>query len=102
VRANIAAAIGPAIAQENYEVGQDFIDRFDEGWQRFFIPGAAGKWHFDLPGFVGWRLAAMQLGTVEVLGIDTYANDARFHSYRRATHRGEPAYGRQYSLIGIR
>ena len=32
---------------------------------------------------------------VEALGLDTYADEDRFFSYRRATHRGEPAYGRQ-------
>ena len=37
----------------------------------------------------------------EVLGLDTYAADDRFFSYRRATHRGESSYGRQISLIGL-
>jgi copper oxidase (laccase) domain-containing protein len=43
----------------------------------------------------------MGVGVVECLGLDTYAGEGRFHSYRRATHRGEPTYGRQYSLIGL-
>jgi len=33
--------------------------------------------------------------------MDTYADESRFFSFRRATHRGEPAYGRQFSLIGL-
>ena len=33
--------------------------------------------------------------------LDTYADEARFFSFRRATHRGEPDYGRQISLIGL-
>ena len=37
----------------------------------------------------------------EALGADTYAREDDFYSYRRATHRGEPNYGRQISLIGI-
>ncbi|HEY0959734.1 MAG TPA: laccase domain-containing protein, partial [Novosphingobium sp.] len=37
---------------------------------------------------------------VEKLGLDTYSAPDRFFSFRRATHRGEPAYGRQISLIG--
>mgnify|MGYP006149523655 CR=1 FL=1 len=32
---------------------------------------------------------------------DTYADPDRFFSFRRATHRGEPTYGRQISLIGL-
>ena len=38
---------------------------------------------------------------VELLGLDTYSDEASFFSYRRATHRGEPTYGRQFSLIGL-
>jgi polyphenol oxidase len=30
----------------------------------------------------------------------TYA-DARFYSYRRATHRGEPDYGRHINAIAL-
>jgi copper oxidase (laccase) domain-containing protein len=35
------------------------------------------------------------------LGEDTYSQPDRFFSYRRATHRGEPDYGRQVSLIAL-
>jgi copper oxidase (laccase) domain-containing protein len=38
---------------------------------------------------------------VEKLGLDTYADAARFYSFRRASHRGEQGYGRQVSLIGL-
>ncbi len=100
-RPNIAAAIGPTIAQESYEVGWDFVEQFEERHQHFFTRSTPGKWQFDLPAYVGWQLAALKLGRIENLAIDTYTDEARFHSYRRATHRGEPTYGRQYSLIGL-
>jgi len=38
---------------------------------------------------------------VDPMGLDTYSEEDRFFSYRRATHRGEPTYGRQFSLIGL-
>jgi copper oxidase (laccase) domain-containing protein len=38
---------------------------------------------------------------IEALGLDTYADPARFYSYRRATHRNEPTYGRQISIIAV-
>jgi polyphenol oxidase len=47
------------------------------------------------------RLAAAGLARIEALGLDTYAQSDRFYSYRRATHKGEPDYGRQISLIGL-
>ncbi|KLE34394.1 peptidoglycan editing factor PgeF [Aurantiacibacter luteus] len=101
-RAGIVAAIGPTIARDSYEVGWDFVEQFEERHERFFLRAdTPGKWHFDLPAYVRWRLESMRLAAVEDLGLDTYADPLRFHSYRRATHRGEPTEGRQYSLIGL-
>jgi len=99
--ARIVAAVGPCVAQPSYEVDAPFRERFADGDARFFAPGAPDHWQFDLPGYVAERLAAAGVGTVAPLGIDTYAEPARFHSYRRATHRGEPTAGRQLSLIGM-
>ena len=100
-REDISAAIGPTIALESYEVDDAFRARFTPRDGRFFAPGREGHWYFDLEGYVEARLDAMGVGIVECLGLDTYAGEGRFHSYRRATHRGEPTYGRQYSLIGL-
>ena len=99
-RDRIAAAIGPAIAQASYEVDSALRDRFPPDAQRFFVPGAPGHWQFDLPGFVAERLRQAGLGAVEDLAEDTYAQEQRFFSFRRATHRGEPTGGRQLSVIG--
>ena len=97
----IAAAVGPAIAQPSYEVDARFRDAFAADDERFFAPGRGGRWQFDLEGYVAARLRAAGVGSVDRLGLDTYADEARFFSYRRATHRGEPTYGRQFSLIGL-
>lgn len=97
----IAAVVGPCIARQSYEVAEDFREQFAEADARFFAPGRPGHWQFDLPGYVAQRLADSGVGAIEVLGRDTYAEDAAFFSYRRATHRGEPTYGRQISLIGL-
>ena len=100
-REDMVAAIGPAIAIESYEVDDGFRDRFTKSDGRFFTPGRAGHWFFDLEGYVEARLDAMGVGQVDALGLDTYADPARFYSYRRATHEGAPDYGRQLSLIGL-
>ena len=103
-RERIAAAIGPCIAQRSYEVDWRFPDPFiaaDPAAERFFSEGPSAKPHFDLESYVLARLAAAGLGRVEALGQDTYAQDDHFYSYRRATHRAEPSYGRQISLIGL-
>ena len=103
-RTNIAAAIGPAIARRSYEVDDAFHRRFAEADpenDRFFIPGREGHHQFDLEGYAAARLAAAGVGRVEALGLDTYADPTRFFSYRRATHAGEPTYGRQIALIAL-
>ena len=103
-RGRIAAAIGPCIARKCYEVDEAFLRRFVEAEpenERFFSGGRDGHHQFDLEGFVLSRLAAAGLGRVEALGEDTYSQPERFFSYRRATHRGEPDYGRQVSLIAL-
>lgn len=99
-RARIAAAIGPCIAQASYEVSDAFRAEFDEADAHFFAPGAPGHWQFDLPGYVAKRLEQAGVGRIDVLAHDTYADHARFYSFRRATHRGEATYGRHLSLIG--
>lgn len=100
-RERIAAAIGPCIAQASYEVGEDFRAGFAAGDGQFFAPGRAGHYQFDLESYVAARLAAAGIRTVEGLGLDTYAPEDRFYSFRRSTHRAEPNYGRQFSLIGL-
>lgn len=104
-RANIRAAIGPCIARASYEVDAGFQQRFeaeDPANERFFADGARPDHaQFDLEAYVAHRLAAAGIRTVEMMGLDTYAGADRFHSFRRSTHRGEPDYGRQISIIGL-
>lgn len=103
-RDRIVAAIGPCIARASYEVDEGFLRTFaaaDPANERFFAPGRAGHHQFDLEAYVAHRLAAAGLTRIEALGLDTYADEDRFFSFRRATHRGEADYGRQISLIGL-
>lgn len=97
----IAAAIGPAIAQPSYEVDSGFRERFGAEGALFFSAGRDGHFQFDLPAYVAHRLDLAGVRTIDELALDTYPAADRFYSYRRATHRGEPAYGRQFSLIGL-
>lgn len=103
-RDRIAAAIGPCIARASYEVDAAFRARFvsdDPENDRFFADARDGHAQFDLEAYVAHRLAAAGVQRVEMLGLDTYADEDRFFSYRRATHRREPDYGRQIAIIGI-
>ncbi len=102
-RDRITAVLGPTIGQASYETGPEFHARFvaeDAGSAIFFAPAPrAGHHMFDLPAYIGHRLRAAGVGHFMSLGLDTYADEARFFSYRRTTHRGEPDYGRLIAAI---
>ncbi|MSO76287.1 MAG: peptidoglycan editing factor PgeF [Alphaproteobacteria bacterium] len=99
----VVAAVGPCIGPGSYEVGPEFpapfvAERPDN--DRFFAPGRrAGRFQFDLPGYVRHRLAALGLGAVEHVALDTCAEADRFFSYRRACLDGQGDYGRLLSAI---
>jgi len=101
---SVRAVVGPTISQRAYEVGQEFFERFrdeEAGYERFFVPGGGGRMHFDLPGFVLARLRAAGVAEAGWIGACTYSAPERFFSYRRATHAGEPDYGRLISAIRL-
>jgi YfiH family protein len=103
--ADIAVALGPTIARQSYEVGPEFVAAFAEAEPdagRFFEPGVhAGRSLFDLPAFIAMRVARSGVENFEDLALDTYADEARFFSYRRSVHRGEPDYGRLVAAIAL-
>jgi len=97
-RKDVIVALGPTIGQRSYEVGPEFFAQFvaaSPDHVRFFAP------MFDLPTFIGFRAEQAGVGSFENLALDTYADEKRFFSYRRTTHRKEPDYGRLVSAIVI-
>lgn len=101
-RENITAVVGPCISQANYEVGPEFLDQFaDENpaFTQFFTNGQGDRYLFDLPRFCLHQLRAEDIANAEWVGHCTYADETRFYSYRRTTHRKEPDYGRMISAI---
>ena len=103
-REAIRAVVGPCIGQSSYEVGPEFMERFEEDARdQFFLRSATpGHFMFDLPAYVVARLRAAGVGNVAVLALDTRSDESRFFSYRRATLQDEPDYGRQISVIGLK
>ncbi len=101
---SLRAALGPAIAQSAYEVGEEVREQVHEAVPfdtDFLFRSEGDRYRFDLPGLV--RALCLQAGVslVDNLGMDTYAEPGQFFSYRRATHAGESDYGRQLSVIGL-
>ena len=102
-RGDITAALGPCIGPESYEVGPEFVAAFAAASgdsARHFAPSRrAGHSMFNLNAYIAERASRAGIGGFEDLGLDTYADERRFFSYRRATHRDEPDYGRLMSVI---
>lgn len=101
-RETIAAAIGPAIQQDSYEVGPEFRDTFvgEHEWtDRLFKAGREDRSHFDLTGYVQAVLLREGVQAVDNLGHDTCAMEADYFSNRRRNLRGEDDYGRNGSVI---
>ena len=99
---DIAAVLGPTISHSAYEVGPEFVERFEASdRERWFVPAIRdGHAMFDLPGYILARLARQNVAA-SWTGHCTYADPAMF-SYRRATHRKEDSYGRQMAAIMLR
>jgi YfiH family protein len=104
-RGRIVAALGPVISQPNYEVGAEFVDRFvaaDSANARFFAPSTRpGHAMFDLNGYIAHRVERAGIAHFEDLRLCTYADPARFYSFRRTTHLSEPDYGRHINAIAL-
>jgi copper oxidase (laccase) domain-containing protein len=101
-RANTTAVIGPSISQAAYEVGPEFLDSFlteDPLYARFFAQGQGDKMQFDLPGFGLMRLRGAGISEATWTRHCTYADEERFYSFRRTTHRREADYGRLIAAI---
>jgi YfiH family protein len=102
----IEAVIGPAIAKQSYQVGDDCRDAIiavNADAAGFFDadPAHPRKYYFDLPAFVAWRLQRIGLKNIADLAIDTYEPANNLFSHRRATHAKLPDTGRQIAVIGL-
>ncbi|MCU0819257.1 MAG: peptidoglycan editing factor PgeF [Beijerinckiaceae bacterium] len=104
-RSRIAVALGPMLSQQNYEVGPEFRETFlkhDPANADFFRSGPRETHpHFNLPGYIARRLAKAGVAEIDDCGLCTYADEDRFYSYRRMTHRGEKDYGRLLAAIRL-
>jgi polyphenol oxidase len=102
-RSDIVAALGPCIGPRSYEVGAEFVAAFanaGEDTACHFQPSRRdGHSMFNLNTYIAERAARAGVGHFEDLGLDTYSDEHRFFSYRRATHRKQPDYGRLLSVI---
>jgi hypothetical protein len=84
-RENILAWLGPAIAAQSYEVGDEVRASFlahDSATTSAFTATRSGHWLCDLYALARQRLQAAGVARIFGGGLDTFT-DPRLHSYRR-------------------
>jgi len=96
---NIMAWLGPAISQDEFEVGDEVRAAFLAIQPQAidaFIPGRSGKWYADLYALARLRLNALGINRIYGGGSCTYRDRHRYFSYRR-----DGATGRMGTFIWL-
>ena len=93
---NFVVYLGPSIKQNNYEVGKEVADLFDQK----YVKHQNGKLYLDVAGFNYDVLInfGVKKENIQQSGLCTFAMDNLLHSYRRD---GEKS-GRSLGVIGIK
>ncbi len=101
---NLHVVIGPCIAEKNYEVKNNFKQRFvkkDKKSIKFFKT-KKNKTYFCLNKYVYSQLNQLGIKNIELINKDTYEKKNNLFSARRAAHNNEVDYGRNISIIMIK
>jgi YfiH family protein len=102
-RKNIIAAIGPSIAQKNYNVQEDFKKKFIKKHKKnkIFFKNINKQIYFDLPNYVKSQVKINRINRIDMKNVDTYDKKINFFSARRSLSSNCDDYGRNISIIMI-
>ncbi|WP_435148564.1 peptidoglycan editing factor PgeF [Candidatus Pelagibacter bacterium nBUS_32] len=98
---NMTAVIGPSISVKNYEVREDFRQKFikkDKNNHKFFKINKQ-KLYFNLTKYIRSSLQANNIKSIDSIKIDTFDIKNKFFSARRALKLKHNDYGRNISII---
>ena len=101
---DINAVIGPCIAQNNYEIKNDFKKKFIKQNQknRIYFKSVKNKFFFSLQDYIADQLIRLGIKKLEIIKKDTYNLKNNFFSSRRSIKEKNHDYGRNISLIMIK
>ena len=102
-RENIIVAIGPSIAQKNYNVQKDFKNKFIKKHKKnkIFFKNRNNEIYFDLPNYVKSQVKLNKINKIDMSNVDTYDKKNNFFSARRSLRLKSDDYGRNISIIMI-
>ena len=100
---HITTAIGPSIAQKNYEVKIDFMNKFIKRHKKnkIFFKFKNRLIYFNLPEYVKSQLKLYKISKIDMINIDTFDKKNNFFSARRSLRLKHDDYGRNISTIMI-
>tara|TARA_B100000795_G_scaffold227000_1_gene183198 strand:- start:169 stop:867 length:699 start_codon:yes stop_codon:yes gene_type:complete len=100
---NITAVVGPCISINNYQVGEDFKERFIKKDKKniIFFKKNKNKSYFNLNKYILFQLRSLNIKKIDIINKDTFSDKNNFFSARRSISRNEVDYGRNISIIMI-
>ena len=101
---DINAIIGPCISQKNYEIKNDFKEKFIKQNQKnkTYFKTIKKKIFFSLHDYIADQLRSLGIKNLEIIKKDTYNLKNNFFSSRRSSKEKNNDYGRNISLIMIK
>ena len=98
---NMTAVIGPTISVKNYEVKEDFKNKFIKKNKKniqYFIMNNQ-KLYFNLTKYIHSSILSNKIKSIDAIKIDTFDIKNKFFSARRALSLNHNDYGRNISII---
>ena len=101
---HIIAVVGPTISQKNYEVGNEFKNKFIKKSKKnsVFFKLKQKKNYFNLSKYIQYQLNSFGISKIDVIRKDTFEKKNNFFSARRSKSRKETDYGRNISVIMLK
>ena len=101
---DLIVVIGPCIGNENYEVKNDFLNKFinQERSNKKFFKIKKNKIYFSLKDYIKEQLMKLGVTNIEIIKKDTYLSNNNFFSARKSIKNKEHDYGRNISVIMIK
>ena len=101
---DLIAVIGPCISMENYEVKNDFLNKFlKKSYQnKKYFKFYNNKIFFSLNSYIKSQLIKFNIKKIEIIHKDTYLKKNKFFSSRRSINEKLNDYGRNISVIMIK
>ena len=100
---NLNFAIGPSIAQKNYEVGSEFKKKFlnQNNKNKKYFKINQNRNFFSLNDYIIGQLKSLKIKNIEIIKKDTYNRKNNLFSSRRSKKNNHD-YGRNISVIMIK